>query len=101
VHVDLGVENVLWEWEHGLPRLAGVLDGDDVTLGDPAEDLAAVSASYGHGLIEQVLALGGWSDNGLTARIAAIRGTFALQQAFYAIRDGDGEELADGLAAYR
>ncbi|MGQ4336291.1 phosphotransferase, partial [Streptomyces hayashii] len=34
-------------------------------------------------------------------RIAAIRGTFALQQALYAIRDGDEEELADGLADYR
>lgn len=34
VHGDLGAENVLWEWEHGLPRLAGVLDWDDVELGD-------------------------------------------------------------------
>ncbi|MGW1792657.1 viomycin phosphotransferase [Streptomyces tubercidicus] len=101
VHGDLGAENVLWEWDHGLPRLAGVLDWDDVTLSDPAEDLAAIGASYGHGLLEQVLALGGWSDNGLTTRIVAIRGTFALQQALYAIRDGDEGELADGLADYR
>ncbi|MFF3544265.1 viomycin phosphotransferase [Streptomyces platensis] len=101
VHGDLGAENVLWEWDHGLPRLAGVLDWDGVTLSDPAEDLAAIGASYGHGLLEQVLALGGWSDNGLATRIVAIRGTFALQQALYAIRDGDEGELADGLADYR
>jgi hypothetical protein len=31
----------------------------------------------------------------------AIRGTFALQQALYAIREGDEEELADGLADHR
>ncbi|MFF7456497.1 viomycin phosphotransferase [Kitasatospora sp. NPDC008115] len=101
VHGDLGTENVLWEWTHGLPHLAGVLDWDDVALGDPAEDLAAVGAGHGTGLLERVLALGGLPDHGLTTRIAAIRGTFALQQALYAVRDGDEGELADGLADYR
>ncbi|MFB4320338.1 viomycin phosphotransferase [Actinomadura sp. 21ATH] len=98
VHGDLGAENVLWEWTHGLPRLSGVLDWDDVTLGDPAEDLAAIGASYGPELLERVLALGNWSNHGLLTRIATICGTFALQQALYAIRDGDEEELTDGLA---
>ncbi|MEV8631956.1 viomycin phosphotransferase [Streptosporangium sp. NPDC051023] len=101
VHGDLGAENVLWEWTHGLPHLAGVLDWDDVALSDPAEDLAAIGASYGAELLERVLALGSLSNHGLTTRIAAIRDTFALQQALYAIRDGDEEELADGLADYR
>ncbi|GLW07704.1 6'-aminoglycoside N-acetyltransferase [Microtetraspora sp. NBRC 13810] len=101
VHGDLGGANVLWEWDHGLPRLAGVLDWDDVSLGDPAEDLAAIGAGYGHDLLERVLALGSRSDDGLATRIAAIRGTFALQQALYALRDGDEEELADGLTGYR
>ncbi|MEU9791315.1 viomycin phosphotransferase [Streptomyces sparsogenes] len=101
VHGDLGAENVLWEWTHGLPRLSGVLDWDDVTLGDPAEDLAAIGAGYGREFLERVLALGNWSNHGLPSRIAAIRGTFALQQALYGIRDGDEEELADGLADYR
>ncbi|MER5349252.1 viomycin phosphotransferase [Kitasatospora sp. NPDC002551] len=101
VHGDLGAENVLWEWTHGLPHLAGVLDWDDVELGDQAEDLPAVVAGYGVELLERVRALGGLSDHGLTTRVAAIRGTFALQQALYAIRDGDEDELADGLADYR
>lgn len=101
VHGDLGAENVLWEWAHGLPHLCGVIDWDDVTLSDPAEDLAAIGASYGPELLERVLALGSWSNHRILTRIAAIRGTFALQQALYAIRDGDEEELADGLACYR
>jgi aminoglycoside phosphotransferase (APT) family kinase protein len=101
VHGDLGAENVLWEWRDGLPHLSGVLDWDDVTLGDQAEDLAAIGASYGRELLERVLTLRSWSNYGLPDRIAPIRGTFALQQALYAIRDGDEEELADGLAAYR
>ncbi|MFF8788615.1 viomycin phosphotransferase [Streptomyces sp. NPDC015125] len=102
VHGDLGAENVLWEWRHGLPHLSGVLDWDDVALSDPAEDLAAIGAGNGRELLDRVLALGSWSNHhGLLTRIAAIHGTFALQQALYAIRDGDEEELADGLADYR
>ncbi|MFH8884609.1 phosphotransferase family protein [Streptomyces californicus] len=101
VHGDLGAENVLWRWERGLPLLSGVLDWDDVELGDPAEDLAALDASYGRGFLERVLALGGRTEDGLTARVAAIRGTFALQQALQAVRDGDEEELAGGLSGYR
>ncbi|MCA4754218.1 viomycin phosphotransferase [Mycolicibacterium fortuitum] len=101
VHGDLGAENVVWVWQNGMPHLSGILDWDDVALGDQAEDLAAVGASYSREFLERVLALGGWSNHPLLARIAAIRDTFALQQALYAIRDGDEEELADGLAHYR
>ncbi|MUN39125.1 viomycin phosphotransferase [Actinomadura litoris] len=101
VHGDLGAENVLWEWTDGRPRLSGVLDWDEVTLGDPAEDLAALDASYGREHLERVLVHGEWSNDGLVARIAAIRGTFALQQALAALHDGDEEELADGLSGYR
>ncbi|MDT0343982.1 viomycin phosphotransferase [Streptomyces litchfieldiae] len=101
VHGDLGAENVLWEYTDGLPRLGGVVDWDEVTLGDPAEDLAAVGASYGEDFLADVLAHGGPPPGGLAARIAAIRGTFALQQALSGHRDGDAEERADGLAGYR
>ncbi|MFF9571473.1 viomycin phosphotransferase [Streptomyces sp. NPDC014685] len=101
VHGDLGGENVLWETVDSVPRLSGVVDWDEVGIGDPAEDLAAIGASYGEELLGRVLALGGWADNGTAERISAIRGTFALQQALYAQRDGDEEELADGLSDYR
>ena len=56
MHGDLGAENVLWEWTDGLPHLAGVLDWDDVTLSDPAEDFAAIGAGYGPELCRS-----GWS----------------------------------------
>ncbi|RJO73356.1 DUF1679 domain-containing protein [Nocardia panacis] len=101
VHGDLGPENVLWENIDGSPRLSGVVDWDEVTLGDPAEDLAALGAGHGDPMLRRVRALGGWADDEMTARIAAIRGTFALQQALAAHRDGDAEELSDGLANYR
>lgn len=101
VHGDLGAENVLWETIDGLPRLSGVIDWDEVTLGDPAEDLAAIGAGNGEALLGRVLVRGGWTDRGTATRIATIGGTFALQQALAAHRDGDEEELADGLAGYR
>ncbi|MFI7134316.1 aminoglycoside phosphotransferase family protein [Nonomuraea sp. NPDC050153] len=100
-HGDLGAENVLWELDGGRPRLGGVIDWDEVAIGDPAEDLAAIAASHGEAFLERVLALGGWTDAETAARVAAIRGTFALQQALDAHRDGDAEELADGLTHYR
>nr|WP_308125703.1 aminoglycoside phosphotransferase family protein [Nonomuraea ceibae] len=100
VHGDLGAENVLWERKDGLPVLSGVIDWDEVTIGDPAEDLAAVAASYGASFLNRVLTLDARPDSTMTARIAVIRATFALQQALSAHRDGDEEELADGLAGY-
>jgi aminoglycoside phosphotransferase (APT) family kinase protein len=100
-HGDLGPENVLWDIAEGRqpPRLLGVIDWDEAGLGDPAEDYAALAAGHGEELLSRVLALSGSPD--MNARIAAIRGTFALQQALSAHRDGDQEELADGLAGYR
>ncbi|MFD2354966.1 phosphotransferase family protein [Nonomuraea ferruginea] len=101
VHGDLGAENVLWECHDGLPVLSGVIDWDEVTIGDPAEDLAAVEADYGTHFLNRVLTLGGWTDSTMATRIAIIRTTFALQQALSAHRDGDEEQLADGLIGYR
>lgn len=101
VHGDLGPENVLWESSDGLPRLSGVVDWDEVGLGDPAEDLAAIGAGHGDPLLRRVLTRGGWADHETTTRVSAIAGTFALQQALAAYRDGDEGELADGLVGYR
>ncbi|MFI6920213.1 phosphotransferase family protein [Nonomuraea spiralis] len=101
VHGDLGPENVLWEYEDGLPRLAGVIDWDEVAIGDPAEDLAALEAGYGGDFLARVLARTASADAALAARVTAIRHTFALQQALSAHHDGDAEELADGLTGYR
>ncbi|WP_371865804.1 phosphotransferase family protein [Nocardia ninae] len=101
VHGDLGGENLLWDTVDGLPVLRGVVDWDGVCLGDPAEDFAAIGAGYGPDVLRGVLACTETTGSDLAARIAAIQGTFALQQALDAHRDGDEEELADGLSGYR
>ncbi|WP_167478944.1 aminoglycoside phosphotransferase family protein [Nocardia arthritidis] len=97
VHGDLGGENLLWEFDRGRPVLRGVIDWDGVCLGDPAEDYAALVAAYGAGSSRLLHG----DDDDIAARIAIIQGTFALQQALDAHRDGDADELADGLAGYR
>ncbi len=99
VHGDLGGENLLWEWNDGAPHLVGVVDWDGVARGDQAEDLAALAAGYGDGLLDRLLQRLEAPDD-VRGRIAAIRGTFALQQALSAAQDGDQEELDDGLAGY-
>ncbi|OPC78875.1 hypothetical protein B4N89_32630 [Embleya scabrispora] len=101
VHGDLGGDNLLWTTVDGTRRLSGVLDWDEASLGDPAEDLASIAATHGDTLVADVLDRMGRRDAATVTRIAAIRGTFALQQALSALRDGDGAELADGLSAYR
>ncbi|WP_344677195.1 phosphotransferase [Saccharopolyspora taberi] len=100
VHGDLGSENVLWETVDGVPRLSGVIDWDEVAVGDQAVDLAAIAAGHGRALFDRLLESMG-RPAGLDARIEAIRGTFALQQALSAVRDGDQAELDDGLVGYR
>ncbi|WHT16273.1 phosphotransferase [Crossiella sp. CA-258035] len=100
VHGDLGGENVLWYERDGLPRLSGVVDWDEAGLGDQAEDLAAIRASYGEEMARAVVAHLP-PDEALLDRARVIGGTFALQQALAGLRDGDEEELADGLSGYR
>ncbi|MCF3106923.1 viomycin phosphotransferase [Streptomyces roseoverticillatus] len=103
VHGDLGAENVLWERTGGMPRLSGIVDWDEAAIGDPAEDLAAIGASYGEHFLGRVLARGDRlrPAGELAARITAIRGTFALQQALCGHLDGDEGEREEGLAGYR
>lgn len=101
VHGDLGGENVLWQDTDTHPLLSGVIDWDEVCLGDPAEDFAAVAASYGEDLLDRILTSTQNATDEMAARIQTIRGTFALQQALSAYRDEDEEELADGLLGYR
>ncbi|MBL1074706.1 aminoglycoside phosphotransferase family protein [Nocardia sp. 2] len=99
VHGDLGGENLLWVSSADGPLLSGIVDWDEVALGDPAEDLAALMAGYGAALGERITDRRNGSS-GMLARAHVIRATFALQQALSAALDDDPDELADGLRDY-
>ncbi len=101
VHGDLGGTNLLWSTDQAaVPRLTGVLDWDGAEIGNQADDLASVAATFGWPLARR---LDAQRHAGHTPTIAAaevIAATFALQQALPAALSGDAPSLADGLAAY-
>jgi aminoglycoside phosphotransferase (APT) family kinase protein len=98
VHGDLGGENLMWQ--PGPPRLAGVVDWDEVSLDDPANDVASLAATYGWPVAAR--AVRAPDDPGaLLARARTIQATFALQHALPAASSGDIINLADGLHGYR
>ncbi|HTJ32994.1 MAG TPA: aminoglycoside phosphotransferase family protein [Dactylosporangium sp.] len=99
VHGDLGGGNLLWD--PGPPlRLTGVIDWDGLFLGNPANDVASIAATYGWTIADQAARTAGYGSEVLR-QARQIRATFALQQALPAARSGDTASLDDGLQAYR
>lgn len=99
VHGDLGGNNLLWE-PGEPPRLAGVLDWDGLFLGNPANDVASIAATYGWSVAIRAARDIDRGDEMLD-QARHIRATFALQQALPAARSGDTASLEDALRTYR
>ena len=101
VHGDLGGANLLWSTDEAAgPRLTGVLDWDGAEIGNQADDLASVAATFGWPLARRLDAHRHAGDTPAIAAAEAIAATFALQQALPAALSGDAPSLADGLAGY-
>ena len=100
VHGDLGGANLLWSSDEAGPRLTGVLDWDGAEIGNQADDLASVAATFGWSLARRLDAHRHAGDFPTMAAARAIAATFALQQALPAALSGDASSLADGLASY-
>jgi aminoglycoside 2''-phosphotransferase len=96
-HGDFGGGNILADMR--TRRVCGVIDFEFAGLGDPATDVAALSA-YGDDFSARCLRH--YPEMAaLLERAAFYRGTFALQEAYYGLRDGDEAAFASGIAAYR
>ena len=96
-HGDLGGDNILRNATSGA--LTGVIDFASAAIGDPAIDLAALS-TLGERMLGHLLAA--WpAAEALLERARFYRGTFALQEALYGLRDGDEESFESGIARYR
>jgi Ser/Thr protein kinase RdoA (MazF antagonist) len=95
VHGDLGGDNLLWQ-PGTPPRLAGVIDWDDVFLGSAANDVASIAATYGWSVAAQAA-----GSAAVVEEARVIKATFALQQALPAALSGDIANLDDGLRRYR
>lgn len=94
IHGDFGGSNILFDGN----KITGVIDFSFAGLGDPAIDLAAVF-TYGDSFFARIC--NHYSPNqSMIERAKFYRGTFALQEALYGIRNHDPQALARGIEEY-
>jgi aminoglycoside 2''-phosphotransferase len=96
-HGDFGTGNILYDPQ--APAITGIIDFGFTGLGDPAVDLAALAASYGERFVARGCAVYPAMEQ-MLPRARLYQGTYALQQALYALRDGNQEDFDDGIAGY-
>lgn len=96
-HGDFGTRNILYD--PAAMRVTGIIDFSTAGIGDPAQDIGALW-SLGDPLMAHILDLYPEMRAHLR-RVAFIRSTYALQQALFALRDGDQDEFDNGIQDYR
>jgi aminoglycoside 2''-phosphotransferase len=96
-HGDFGTGNILYDPQ--ALAITGIIDFGFAGLGDPTLDVAALAASYGEQFIARCYAVYPEMEQ-MLPRARLYQGTYALQQALYALRDGNQADFADGIAAY-
>ncbi|MBI1255988.1 MAG: phosphotransferase [Chloroflexi bacterium] len=95
-HGDFGTRNILYDPQ--TMAITGVIDFGMSSVGDPAQDVGAIW-SLGDRFMEHFFAL--YPEMRTTVeRVKFIRSTYALQQALYALREGNQEDFDDGIQQY-
>ena len=97
-HGDFGFGNFVFD---GRSRLAGVIDFGSAGLGDPAVDIAALSATNGPGdsMIDHVRQAYPLTDE-LLQRARIYRDTFPLQHALLGAKSDDELAIKEGIDSY-
>jgi len=93
-HGDFGTGNIL----HDAGEISGIIDFSFAGAGDRAQDVGAL-LGYGESFMERCYPAYPEMRDTLK-RVAFIRTTYALQQALYALRDGNREDFEDGMRDY-
>ena len=96
-HGDFGTGNILYDPQTLL--ITGIIDFGFAGLGDPTLDVAALAGGYGEHFVARCYDVYPELER-MLPRARLYQGTYALQQALYALRDGNQEDFADGIAAY-
>jgi aminoglycoside 2''-phosphotransferase len=96
-HGDFGTGNILYDPQNQV--ITGIIDFDFAGLGDPTLDIAALAGGYGEEFVARCYAVYPEMEQ-MLPRARLYQGTYALQQALYALRDGNQEDFEDGIAAY-
>lgn len=95
IHGDFGGSNILFEHD----EITGIIDFSFAGLGDPAQDIAAVS-TYGDAFFARIRRHYPNIDS-LLERANFYRGTFALQEALHGFHNNDQQAFANGMEEYR
>lgn len=98
-HGDLWYENLLVD-EPG-ERLVGVLDFEEASLGDPAQDLATqlhLGEPFAAAVLAAYRASGGTHDAEITYRMRRLFELRVFDSIRFAVEEADMRELADGIA---
>lgn len=96
-HGDFGGGNIIYD--PSTRSIRGVIDWDGPGLGDPATDVAAI-LHLGEDFFRRMCRTYPELAK-LRPRVAFIQSTFALQEAYYGLRDGVKEAFESGIAQYR
>jgi aminoglycoside 2''-phosphotransferase len=96
-HGDFGTANILYDPQ--TLHITGIIDFGFAGLGDRAVDIAGLAASYGEAFVMRCAAIYPEIAQ-MLPRARLYRGTFVLQQALYALRDGNPADFQDGMAGY-
>lgn len=95
-HGDFGGSNILYDAQAG--KITGIIDFGFAGYGDAAQDVGGLS-TYGETFLARGMDV--YPEMaGMTKRIDFYRSTYALQQALYALENGNEDDFQDGIADY-
>ena len=78
--------------------ISGIIDFDEMGIGDPAIDIAAISC-YGEQFFKRLYSIYPEIDWTLYS-VQFYKGTYALQEALHGFENNDQEAFENGIAKY-
>lgn len=99
IHGDFGPSNIIFDLDK--QRISGIIDFNDVSIGDPASDIASLTGPFGYGVdFVKSFELIYPNIEELLQRAEFYASTFALQEALFGIEYGDKKAFKAGIKQY-
>ena len=99
IHGDFGPSNIIFDSNN--QKISGIIDFSEVSIGDPASDIASLIGPFGYGEDFVKLFEPFYSNvEELISRARFYASTFALQEALFGMEVGDKEAFNSGIKQY-